>query len=216
MLESMWKKSLSDLQGNYPELIKLYRGVSSVDLSNMEKSFDTKISDIDEDWEKFLQYADGASILDYCLLGVRSVAIVKIEDVNRELWQYNSWTKDKFVSFLGDSTGMNIGFIHEGGVTRGIAYLDEASDTAVLPIASSFQNFITSFIDDIRSTILRWQEKSEEHPPNEITTQELWPWDLKESCTRDPNLKSILKNGSLRDLYIHEPEYVTTVENGIK
>jgi hypothetical protein len=212
----MWREQLEQLKQAFPEAVRLYRGAIDAEILRTEDSLNLKISEIASEWLEFLRYTNGASLLDYCFLGAMTTRIASISEVNLELWRFNPWAREHFLSFLGDSTGMAIGFVRRDQEARCIGYMREMYDTVVLPIASSFTTFISSFLEDVQITLRTWKPQLGEEIPYEIKTQDLWPWDLKPFCERDLRVKAMLDSGSLDDLFRHDDEYAAVVDSVLR
>jgi hypothetical protein len=209
----MWREQLEQLKQAFPEAVKIYRSATDVEILQTQDALNLNISDIVSEWPEFLRYTNGASLLDYCFLGAMTTRIASISEVNLELWRFNPWAREHFLAFLGDSTGMGIGFVRQGQEVRCIGYMREMYDMIVLPIASSFTSFISSFLEDVQVTLRTWKPQPGEEIPYEIKTQDLWPWDLKPFCERDPKLRAMLDSGSLDDLFRHDDEYTAVVDS---
>jgi hypothetical protein len=209
----VWKKHLTQLQQQFPEAIKLYRPATTDQISQTEQCLGLKLAEMDPDWLELLRLTNGASVLAYCYMGAMTSHIASITEVNTELWaiELYRWVKERFVCFLRDCSPMMIGFVREGRRMRCIAFLSEPTDTVVLPIASSFKAFMSSFLHDVETALQLWKPVPGEEWPYGIS--DIWPLDLKSWCDRDPALRTMLQQGVLDDLFRHNDEYTAIVES---
>jgi hypothetical protein len=91
-------------------------------------------------------------------MGAMTTHIVNIVEVNNVSTKNTiySWHKERFIRFLGSSWSMEIGFVREGTKSRCVAFLSEPTDKNVLPIASSFNVFMNSFLRNVETTLQIW------------------------------------------------------------
>ena len=210
------KEQLDLLQQAFPQAIKIYQPATATQILQTEQLLGLKLSDVDPSWLDFLRLTNGASVLDYCIMGAMTSHIENIADANRRLWNLNlyDWLRKHFICFLGTSSPMMIGFVREGRRTRCIAFLAELTDNAVLPIASSFETFVGCFLQDVETTLRTWKPLLGEEWPYAIS--DTWPLELKSWYQRDPKLKTMLQEGVLDDLFRHDDEYTAIVDGVLK
>jgi hypothetical protein len=208
----MWKEKFTSFQRRFPDAVKLYQPVTESQISKIEEELGLSLEEIDPGWLEFLRYSNGASVLSYNFRGVESKKVSSISELNKTLLDIPiySWAKEHFLGFFGDASPMNIGFFREGNNVRCVALLTELSDTCVLPIASNFENFVTSFLQDAALTLNSWKPISGKKFPYVISEE--WPLDLKSWCKRDNVLRTMLKSGELNDLFKNNDEYSEIVE----
>jgi hypothetical protein len=207
----MWSQKLFDLRREFPELIKLYPPASREQIEQTEQKLGLRLAELDPAWVEFLSMTNGASILDYCLVGAMSSQIASIAEINIELWSINKGNRieGNFVTFLGSSSPTDIGFMKIDR-RKCVALLSTPMETAVLPIASSFDAFMDSFIADFEEVASSWKRTQSKKIP--YTLPGKWPLDLTSWCVRDKALTKLLLNGELDDFYKHDQDYVDIVE----
>jgi hypothetical protein len=211
----MWKQKLDVLAETYPEVIKTYKSATATQIRHTEHLLDFRLTEVEPTWSDFLRSTNGASLLDYCLLEAESTVVESISNVNRTYWDLDiyHWMRDHFICFLTDSSPMNIGFVRVGQRVRCVACLADPTDTAVLPIASSFEAFLKSFLDDVETTPRLWIPASGERRPYGIS--DIWSLDLASWSRRDRDLRTLLRQGALDDLFEGD-EYYSKQVNTIK
>jgi hypothetical protein len=210
----MWRQKIFNLGHEFPELVKLYQPASREHIKQTEKRLGLRLAELDPAWVEFLSMTNGASIMDYCLVGAMSSQIASIAEVNLELWSISrgKWINGNFVIFLGSSIPSDIGFT-KSGRKRCVAFLSTPMETSVLPIASSFDTFMDKFLDDVEKVAYSWKRSQSREIP--YTLPGVWPLDLKSWCVRDKVLTRMLMNGELDNLYKHDDDYVAIAENAL-
>lgn len=208
----MWKEKFISLQKRFPEAVKLYQPATDSQISKMEEELGLSLEKVDPAWLEFLRFSNGASVFSYNFIGAESKKVSSISDLNKMLWDIPIyyWAKEHFLGFFGDASPMNIGFFREGNDVRCVALLAELTDACVLPIASNFENFVTSFLQDAEVALISWKPVSGKKLPYVISEE--WPLDLKSWCKGDNVLRMMLKSGELNDLYKNNDEYREIVE----
>jgi hypothetical protein len=213
MSEKTWKDQLEQLVERFPDAIKKYQPANEKQIKKTEQSIKNTLMNISPAWYEFLEWTNGASILDYCILGSGNSRIADIAEVNRELWDLGikTWNEKGFISFMGDSTSMNIGFMSIAEDIHCVTFLSEPTDDCVLPIASSFNNFLRIFLEDVESALDHWVPSSWEKWPLGISDD--WPFNLESWSSRDPELLSILCHESINNLLKGNDFYIKLVES---
>jgi hypothetical protein len=209
---NVWRRLLTQVHLEYPDSIRLYEPATLAQVHQAEQLLKITFVDLDQDWSGLFQLTNGASVLGYSLAGAMNSRIVDLAEVSteiRDLGPYR-WVREHFVRFLVDASPMSIGFVREGDRGRCMAFLSELTDTSVLPIASSFNVFMMSFLEDVQQVLRSWTPVPGEEWPYGIS--DIWPLDLGSWCHRDPQLRAMLRKGTLDDLFRHNEEYAAIVE----
>ena len=211
----MWQAKLLRLHELFPEVVRLYQPVVINQIRQTENMIGLRLSDLDVSWHEFLEISNGASILDYCLAGAMTSHIASIASVNKMFQNEErfSWLQKHFTCFMVDSSSMNIGFVRDGLRMRCVAFLGEPSDMSVLPIASSFNAFMQTFLLEVESTLGSRKLLPGKKWPYAIS--EFWPLNLSFWCDNDPGLRTMLQQGDLDDLFRHNHEYSDLVDSVI-
>ena len=141
----------------------------------------------DEHLCSFYKHSNGASILDYCVLGCGNKRIGDIEPV-RNLQYIHDWERHRsFIPFVATSAGECFGYLVASDSIRDqpvhpVSYCrdPESSGSPVL-IASSVARFLEGLVADVEAQLAR--------DPNSIAIDVPdWPLDLKHWHARDPEL----------------------------
>jgi len=195
--------------------IKVYPPATADQIKQTESVLGLRLFEIDVGWLEFLKYSNGASILDYCLLGAMTTNIASITEIYNDFSSQKiyQWHKEHFISFLVSSQAMDIGFVRKGTWKRCVAFMSNSDDNTVLPIASTFDTFMDSFLTDVKKTLLSWKSFQTEDLPYSISDN--WPLDLESWCKNDFYLKEMLFRGELSDLFRNNYEYSAIVDSVI-
>ncbi|MFK2002928.1 SMI1/KNR4 family protein [Bacteroides fragilis] len=133
--------------------IKLYRNFDTkVILRNMGKI----TGEVDKQYIRFLMETNGASILDYCFLGMKNNQLgINVYDNIRELWQVDNLLTFRFWGVIGTSCGENFGYLDkiDSDGNHFIGYYNTNEPEQVYLVASSFDVFMSKFLKQIENTL---------------------------------------------------------------
>lgn len=133
--------------------IKLYQDFdSNVILRNIGKI----TGEVDKQYVEFLLKTNGASILDYCFLGLKNHSLgVNVYDNMRELWQSDCLLTFRFWGIVGTSCGENFGYIDEKDSSGNhyIGYYSANEPEHVYLVASSFNIFVDKFLKQVEASL---------------------------------------------------------------
>lgn len=133
--------------------IKLYR---NFDPKIILKHIGKITGEIDRQYVDFLLKTNGASILDYCFLGLKNHTLgVNVYDNMRELWQSDCLLTFRFWGIVGTSSGENFGYIDEKDSSGNhyIGYYSANEPEHVYLVASSFNIFMDKFLKQVEASL---------------------------------------------------------------
>ena len=131
----------------------------------MYRNFDPKIilkhigkitGEIDRQYVDFLLKTNGASILDYCFLGLKNHNLgMNIYDNMSELWFLDCSLAMRFWGICGTSSGENFGYLDkvDSSGNHYIGYYSTNEPEHVYLVASSFKIFMNKFLQQVESTL---------------------------------------------------------------
>ena len=212
----MWEERLRQLKKAYPEAIRFNPPITQAEVENSEGHLGCKLDDVDPAWLQFLEMTNGARVLDYRFMPALVPPEYGIILATQILRETNPWAMRKnYISFLSDTTGMDIGFVRTKSQTRCLAFLSESTEATALPIASSFTAFMISFLEDVETVLNSWGDRSEESLILQGIS-DYWPLDLQTTLGRDPALRTMLESGKLDDLFRDDEEYSSIVDSALR
>lgn len=133
--------------------IKLYRNFdSNVILRNIGKI----TGEVDTEYVDFLLKTNGASILDYCFLGLKNRNLgANVYDNMRELWQFDCLLTFRFWGIVGTSCGEHFGYLDkkDSSGNHYIGYYSANEPEHVYLVASSFNIFVDKFLKQVEATL---------------------------------------------------------------
>lgn len=112
--------------------------------------------EIDNEYIEFLKISNGASILDYCFLGLKNNALgINLYENNRELWKIDCNLTFKFWGCIGDSTGNSFGYLDKKDESGNhyFGYYSINEQAKIYLVASSFSIFMDKFLTEIERTL---------------------------------------------------------------
>ncbi len=183
--------------------ITLYK---PLDLKNLYKGVGRTIGEFNKELLELLKITNGASILDYCLLGFKNNKLgTDIDKLVYELWSSNDNLAGTFIGFMLDNIGGTFGYLigseFEKLNYKPIGYSNPEEPEILYIIGSSFRNFFLNFLDDVKYTI-------ESNDSTELLVNieiENWPLDIDHWVQKDPELNKVflemgLKNEGILEL----------------
>jgi hypothetical protein len=175
------------------ELRKLTKYISlyeNVNLKNLYKGVGRVPGEFNKELLEFLKLTNGASILDYCFLGIKNMKLgTNLDKFYLELWSNNNQLAGRIIPFISSSVGDNFGYLigeHRNGE---IVYYNNEYTDRMWVIGSSFNIFMTTFLDDVEHTINNAEDEL-------ILTVEIpnWPIDTEHWIKRDSVLLKTYNN----------------------
>lgn len=143
---------IEKLESNSP-YIKLYKDFGKdIILRNMGKI----TGEIDTQYIDFLKETNGASILDYCFLGLKNNKLgANLYENHRELWLSNNILTLKFWACIRDSAGNTFGYLDKKNETGDhyFGYYSTNDSDDVYLVASSFKIFMDKFLTQIEKVL---------------------------------------------------------------
>jgi len=133
--------------------IKLYK---NFDNKVILKNFGKITGEVDKQYIDFLMNTNGASILDYCFLGMKNNELgVNVYENIRELWQADNLLTFRFWGIVGTSGGENFGYLDKKDSVGNhfIGYYSNEKPEHVYLVASSFKIFMNKFLKQIELTL---------------------------------------------------------------
>ena len=133
--------------------IKLYR---NFDPKIILKHIGKITGEIDRQYVDFLLKTNGASILDYCFLGLKNHNLgMNIYDNMSELWFLDCSLAMRFWGICGTSSGENFGYLDkvDSSGNHYIGYYSTNEPEHVYLVASSFKIFMNKFLQQVESTL---------------------------------------------------------------
>jgi hypothetical protein len=112
--------------------------------------------EIDKQYISFLMETNGASILDYCFLGMKNNQLgINVYDNIRELWQVDNLLTFRFWGIIGTSCGENFGYLDkiDSDGNHFIGYYNTNEPEQVYLVASSFKIFMSKFLKQVELTL---------------------------------------------------------------
>ncbi len=139
------------------KFITLYEIVNS---KNIYTGIGRIPGDLNKEILNFLKLSNGASILDYCFLGIKNQKLgASIDEFYQELWTSNNLLAGKVIPFMINSVGDIFGYLIGNGSNGEIIYYNEEVDNKIWIIGSSFNQFFKTFLEDVEITIVNSQKE---------------------------------------------------------
>ena len=165
--------------------IKLYQ---NYDIKIIMKNIGKITVEVDKEYTEFLKYTNGASILDYCFLGLKNRELgVNLYENITELWQMDNMLTFKFWGIAGTSGGENFGYLDlknkEGN--HFIGYYSPDNLEQVYLAASSFKIFMKKCLKQIEITLELDKEAI-------YTVDNNWFMDINKLIENDNELKQYI------------------------
>ena len=133
--------------------IKLYR---TFDPKIILKHIGKITGEIDRQYVDFFLNTNGASILEYCFLGLKNHKLgMNIYDNMSELWFLDCSLAMRFWGICGTSSGENFGYLDkvDSSGNHYIGYYSTNEPEHVYLVASSFKIFMNKFLQQVESTL---------------------------------------------------------------
>ncbi len=207
------RDSLIELEGRrmefvFQQLRRLSGEFSSVrlfppaDAKLMFRSSGRLPGELDPHLRRFFGYSNGATVLDYCVVGCKNRSLLDLADNTLSLWPLNNWLAGEFVGFVTNSVGENFGYLRRVEGDQGshpVAYLRRPEDRFLFVVASSVERFFGNFVGDVADTLTR-------NPAALGVDSDGWPCDLSAWLTRDQALGDMYSSGVLSTFVENHPE----------
>lgn len=177
--------------------ISLYESASIKLIARCEGNI---VGSIAPELKEIYKKTNGASILDYCLVGCKNHKLLDIAKNLDELWVSNEMLADDFVGFITNSMGENFGYLRNVKTKNGshpVAYLHTLSSNGLIIIASSIGMFLNNFIDEVESTITN-------NPESLYIEHEGWQYNLNQLFINDPELLKLYQSGVFEKYYYND------------
>ncbi len=140
----------------------------------------------DQHLSDLYMHTNGASLLDYCVVGCGNKRIAELQPV-RDKIAVHDWKRDRiFVPFVVTSGGQVFGYlvssnrIHDSA-THPVSYCEDPENDEPLLIASTVERFFHGFLDAVEDQLRR-------DPESLFVEAGKWPLDLAYWKARDPDL----------------------------
>ena len=151
----MYKRQIAHIEelSKLSPYIKLYR---NFDPKIILKHIGKITGEIDRQYVDFLLKTNGASILDYCFLGLKNHNLgMNIYDNMSELWFLDCSLAMRFWGICGTSSGENFGYLDkvDSSGNHYIGYYSTNEPEHVYLVASSFKIFMNKFLQQVESTL---------------------------------------------------------------
>ncbi|HEY5749430.1 MAG TPA: SMI1/KNR4 family protein [Chryseolinea sp.] len=163
-------------------------------VGQMPVKFDTQLL-------SFLRFSNGVSIFDYCFMGFKNNQLgIDIDENVEELKFATDILTDEFVAFMGTSSSDLFGYLLNMVDAHGnhpIAYNNLNEPRKVFVIASSFEGFMHTFLDDVEDMLDRY-------PNGEFLLEienENWPRNVEHWLKSDTDLRELYSSGELRKFF---------------
>jgi hypothetical protein len=144
----------------------------------------------DQHLTEFFEYSNGASLLDYCVVGCNNRRIADLEHVRNGIY-VRDWQRDRpFIPFVVTSAGEFFGYlvssdsIHDSSV-HPVAYCGDPENDSPILISSSVARFLLGLLDDVEVQLSR-------DPSSVSVDLEGWPCVLEHWLVRDPELADLV------------------------
>lgn len=135
------------------QYIRLYRNYDAkIILRNMGKI----TGEVDKQYISFLMETNGASIMDYCFLGMKNNNLgMNVYDNMIDLWQIDNSLALRFWGIMGTSNGENFGYLNkvDSNGNHFIGYYNVNEPGQVYLVASSFEIFMNKFLTQVELTL---------------------------------------------------------------
>ena len=172
---------------NISKNIRLYQ---TLDTKIILKNIGKITGEVDKQYIEFLMNTNGASILDYCFLGIKNNSLgVNVYDNMRELWSMDNLLTFRFWGIAGTSSGESFGYLDEidNAGNHFIGYYTTKEPEQVYLVASSFKIFMIKFLRQIELAL--------EIDQNAIyTTNNNWFLDQEKLVIGDDEMAQYLQN----------------------
>lgn len=187
-------ETLSSLSSH--ESITLYQNVN---LKTLYKGIGRVIGNFNKELLEVLKITNGASILDYCLLGFKNSQLgTDIDKFTMELWHSNDLLAGKMIPFMIDSSGGTFGYLINEFIkpsqSAPIIYYSDLNPEYVYVIGSSFMSFFTSFLEDVKYTI----NNNKDGLLVSIEIED-WPLDISHWIKNDSNLLNTFEEINIKE-----------------
>ena len=178
--------------------------LSSRSISKIPGKFDSAL-------QSFYELSNGASLLDYCILGCKNPRIRDVADHTLSLWATNDSLALDFVGFMTTSAGQEFGYLQEtnSGGAHVVAVLPELSSQSMLPLASSVGSFLRVLTMKLAVTI--------EADPMAlyVSSPADWPFNLGEWLAEDSELKMRYLKGDFDRYFAKDPIFLEIVNDSL-
>ena len=198
-----FRQKLTELS-QYSSRIRLYPGTTMQFILRSEGHLPGSIV---PELKDLYTFTNGASLLDYCLMGCKNRTLPDLAENTLSLWGLNHDLAGDFVGFIGTSSCQNFGYLLSISAPTGshpVACFDHEEDR-LLVISSSVGKFLEIFLDELEDTV-------KNYPDPLYIVKENWPYDLGEWLRRDPELITLYKSGVLSRYYSTSPELQRYIE----
>jgi len=150
---------------------------------------------------EFLKFTNGASMFDYCFMGFNNNRLGSDIDEDVESSAIaNPLLAGELISFMGTSTsdifGYLVNMVDEFG-NHAIAYNSLHYPQKIFVIASSFENFMKTFLDDVEDTL---HSRREAKFLLGIDKDE-WPLAIEHWFENDRALREMYLSGAIRRFF---------------
>ncbi len=146
----------------------------------------------DQDLSEFYEHSNGASVLDYCIVGCKNSRIADLEYVRDGIY-VQDWQRDRsFVPFVVSSVGEFFGYLVSSDPIRDspihpVSYCRDPENDSPTVIASSVGKFLHGLLEDAEEQLSR--------DPESVSIEFTgWPCDLNHWQSRDPELATYYCN----------------------
>ena len=112
--------------------------------------------EVDKQYISFLMETNGASIMDYCFLGIKNNNLgMNVYDNMIDLWQIDNLLALRFWGIMGTSNGENFGYLNkiDSNGNHFIGYYNFNEPGQVYLVASSFEIFMNKFLTQVELTL---------------------------------------------------------------
>lgn len=165
---------------------------------------------IPQDLRDFYKITNGASVLDYCMVGCKNTKLLDIAKNTLEIWDSKDELSCKFIGFITTSSAQNFGYLLEYEYKNSfpVAYVDSLEEERIIVISSTVEMFLNAFFDEVQETI-------SVSPESLYIQRENWPVDLMYWFERDKDLLNLYKGGKFEKLYKNDIELKTYINECI-
>ncbi|HEY5749431.1 MAG TPA: hypothetical protein VIU12_25360 [Chryseolinea sp.] len=179
------------------KLITLYQ---NFDVNETLKGIGRVPGEFDAQLLDFLKFTNGASILDYGFLGFGHPKYgLDIDEHIEEMRQAKAMVTREFITFMITSSNDIFGYIRDLVDAQGnhaIAYNSLHRPQKVFVIASSFANFMKTFLNDVDDTLNAYPGKFLMN-----IKKNNWPVDVEHWLQHDPQLREMYEGGVVKEYF---------------
>lgn len=173
--------------------ITLYR---NFDVNNVLKGIGRVPGKFDNELLEFLKFTNGASIFDYCFLGFKNNRLgVNIDKLFLELWFTDNQLAGHMMPFMTTSLGDSFGYLLDLSDDYGrhpIVYYSGDGINELHVIGSSFEAFMTTFLQDVQETLTKSNGEM-----IILIEKDGWPINAEHWLSRDEQLRKLHNGGTL-------------------